>query len=334
MSSRVVKQAGGVVFRLTSVGPEILLVKAKKKDAWIFPKGHVKKKEKRKHAAVREVKEESGVEARIVRKLDPKLRFESGEETVSVRYFLMECLNESESPEGRPKLWLSPEKALTQLHPDAAELLRDALPDLDEETKLRRARPSSISDPDFKALMLAEYGHTADSLLKNEADGERRAAFFITLTGVTAAALAFVHGRETKLDPNASYPVVAGALAVLLVFGYLTFLRVIRRNLASDRYKHALNRIRRSFVNDPNDPRCVFLAFDPFSRDRRSLPSWKSLGRGGWLETVAVIEAMITGALVAALVPKWPLRGILFAAAAFAGWILLLQDAIRRYRHA
>lgn len=332
MSSRIKKQAGGVVFRLTSGVPEILVVKAKKKDVWIFPKGHVNKKEKKKDAAVREVKEESGVEARVLRKLHPKLRFQSDEETVSVRYFLMECTSEGSSPEGRPKKWLAPAEALKQLHPDAAELLRELLPDLEEEAQLKRAKLSQTPDPDFKDLLLAEYGHLADSLLRNEEDGGKRAAFFMTLTGVTGAALTFIQGRDSKVDPNAMSPLVAGALAVLLVFGYLTFLRVIRRNLASDRYKHALNRIRRFFVSDPNDPRCGFLAFDPFVREKRALPTWKSLGCGGWLQTVAVIEAMIAGAMVAALVPYWPAKAVLFGVAGFATWTLLLHDAYRRYR--
>jgi hypothetical protein len=156
----------------------------------------------------------------------------------------------------------------------------------------------------------------------------------MTLTGAVGAASAYVVGRETGLDPNKQYPVVAGALAVVLVFGYLTFLRVVRRNLASDRYKLALNRVRRSFLSDSNDPRSVFLAFDPFVRDRRALPSWKSLGRGGWLQTVAVVESMVAGAFVATLVqlPNWPSKAAVFAGAAITAWVLLLLDAARRYR--
>jgi 8-oxo-dGTP diphosphatase len=344
MFSRIVPQAGGIVFRITSDRPLILLVKAKKNpDQWIFPKGHVEKTEKAKDAAIREVKEESGVEGRVIRELRPMLRFYSGNERVKVRYFLMDCAFDGRSPEGRRKCWLSVDEALDELPPDAARLLASALPDLDEETNLQRAAERATAD--CEKLFLAEYSHVADSLLKNEADGERRAAFFMTVTGAAAGVLTFFAGRGSDgLKIVDAVPLIGGALAVLFVFGYLTFLRVVERNLASDRYKFALNRIRRTFLTGRDDPRRPFLPFDPFARDKRPPPSWNSLGRGGWLHTLAFVESVIAGAFAALLIwgvsrhfncpchCHWPWAAAWAAlVVGFATWSLLLWDACRRY---
>jgi 8-oxo-dGTP pyrophosphatase MutT (NUDIX family) len=333
MFSRLVPQAGGIVFRVTSGRPLILLVKAKKNPGqWIFPKGHIEKGENAEEVAIREVREESGVEARIVRELRPMLRFRSGEERVGVRYFLMEFIGEAASRE-REKSWVSSNDALDKLHPDAARLLWAALYDLEEETGCER------STPDCEKLFLAEYSHIADSLLKNEADGERRAAFFMTVAGAAAGVLTFLAGRgPDALKIREAAPLIAAALAVLFAFGYLTFLRVVERNLASDRYKLALNRIRRTFLSGRDDPRRPFLAFDPFAPIKRPRPSWKSFGRGGWLHTIAFVESVIAGGFAALVISRLdsplPMRwvaGSIALVCGFTTWSLLLWDARRRY---
>ncbi len=60
----MVISAGGVVISDTKV---LLLLNNKGK--WVLPKGHVEENESLRSAAVREVREESGVEARIQKKL-------------------------------------------------------------------------------------------------------------------------------------------------------------------------------------------------------------------------------------------------------------------------
>lgn len=104
--------AGGIVYkRIQDSGSKIqllwLLRRPKpNKDyrgnlGWSFPKGWVDGGEKLEEAAVREVREEGGVEAKIVRKLPTiKIFFKNKGETVMkfITYFVMEW--EKDIPEG------------------------------------------------------------------------------------------------------------------------------------------------------------------------------------------------------------------------------------------
>lgn len=65
----VVKQvsAGGVVYRIAGTsGPEVALVKVGPKGRWQLPKGIVDDGEAPEETAIREVREEAGVDARLV----------------------------------------------------------------------------------------------------------------------------------------------------------------------------------------------------------------------------------------------------------------------------
>ena len=60
------KQAGAIVVRAGKTGPRILLVTARRNpNNWIFPKGHVESGETLKKAAVREAREEAGLDVRL-----------------------------------------------------------------------------------------------------------------------------------------------------------------------------------------------------------------------------------------------------------------------------
>ena len=62
--------AGGVVFRPSKNGGwEIVAVQRARHGDWSLPKGHIEEGETRKQAAVREVKEESGIDVRVVHPL-------------------------------------------------------------------------------------------------------------------------------------------------------------------------------------------------------------------------------------------------------------------------
>jgi 8-oxo-dGTP pyrophosphatase MutT (NUDIX family) len=69
MSSKDVKSeysAGGVVYRRNMGGYDIVVVQRARHDDWSLPKGHIEAGETLEQAALREVKEETGLDARIV----------------------------------------------------------------------------------------------------------------------------------------------------------------------------------------------------------------------------------------------------------------------------
>jgi 8-oxo-dGTP pyrophosphatase MutT (NUDIX family) len=124
--------AGGVVFRQGPRGRQWLLVKPKDKNRWQLPKGLLDPGESTAEAALREVKEEGGVEVELIDKVDtiriffhwpPKAKLQPGETQdkviKTIAYFLMEAVGETESGLDKNEIdeviWLSFEKARARL---------------------------------------------------------------------------------------------------------------------------------------------------------------------------------------------------------------------------
>lgn len=88
--------SGGVVYRRTETGYEFVAVQRARHGDWSLPKGHIEKGESKEEAALREVKEETGIEARIVGDLREVVYFykrpKQGLTRKSVYYYLMEAL--------------------------------------------------------------------------------------------------------------------------------------------------------------------------------------------------------------------------------------------------
>lgn len=82
--------AGGVVYKKEDDGLKILLIR--NKDRYGFPKGNVERTEKKEDAAVREVKEETGIDAQIEEYLgNVEYWYRSSVDTIHkfVYYYLM-----------------------------------------------------------------------------------------------------------------------------------------------------------------------------------------------------------------------------------------------------
>ena len=94
MRARTAAAAGGVVLRAAEHGWEVLLVGRTNDSSWVFPKGTPSSGETREDTARREVREETGLDVRIVRPLgDMEYWFAAGGERVHklVTFFLMEA---------------------------------------------------------------------------------------------------------------------------------------------------------------------------------------------------------------------------------------------------
>lgn len=116
--------AGGIVFKGTGKTKKYLLVKTKKPPyVWVFPKGHIEAGETSDEAAIREVKEETGVWAKISEQIGTS-QFVLDKEMVKVDFFLMESLEVGDSPEGRSRKWLLLDDAIKALeHKENKRLL-------------------------------------------------------------------------------------------------------------------------------------------------------------------------------------------------------------------
>ena len=123
------KQAGAIVVRAGKSEPRILLVTARRNpDNWIFPKGHVESGESLKAAALREAREEAGVEGKIVGAAG-KMLFEFGDNTYRVYYFVVQTADVGKEREGRRLRWLKYKQALRRLtYDETRDLLREAWP--------------------------------------------------------------------------------------------------------------------------------------------------------------------------------------------------------------
>jgi len=112
---RKITHAGGVVFRPTREGPRYLLVEASAtRDRWVFPKGRVEDGESGASAALREVGEEAGVRARLVRRLGPVEQKKEGE-WIRIAYFLMAYAGRTKPLDRRRVRWLAFDAAIQAL---------------------------------------------------------------------------------------------------------------------------------------------------------------------------------------------------------------------------
>jgi 8-oxo-dGTP pyrophosphatase MutT (NUDIX family) len=138
--------AGGVVFKHTLLGKKVkyLLVQAKKDpECWVLPKGHIEPSEDALHCAVREVREETGVWARILvrKKAGQKekqqvclgtVEYTWEKEFVRCKFYLMKKEGSAIRHERRKRVWLALEEAISEAtHHDHKQLLRRAVNNLD-----------------------------------------------------------------------------------------------------------------------------------------------------------------------------------------------------------
>ena len=104
--------AGGIVYREVDGRVLVLVTQSSAHDGWIFPKGHLEHGETSSDAALREVKEETGIDARIVARVGAiRYVFRAKERQIAktALFYLMEYVAgeaSDESPEVRAVVWV------------------------------------------------------------------------------------------------------------------------------------------------------------------------------------------------------------------------------------
>jgi len=132
--------AGAILFRDTRDEREYLLLKSRPGD-WEFPKGGIEGEEELQQTAIREVKEEAGIEEfRLVDgfRRDYDYVFEAGGDTIhkTVHLFIAESFETSAelSEEHRDHQWRDYDQAVNTITQDGPrEILEDAHEFIDEE---------------------------------------------------------------------------------------------------------------------------------------------------------------------------------------------------------
>lgn len=144
--------------------------------------------------------------------------------------------------------------------------------------------------PDF---LLHEFDHVGAALLHNEDAGERRVQFFLAVATAVFGLIGLAFRAENEPIAQTArewaLPISIGLVA-LLIFGLATLLRIIERNVATDRYKYALRALRRRFVSSDLASAHPAAFFEPYTEPKQRR-AWSS--KGGWLEVVALLNASI-----------------------------------------
>ncbi|HMD36393.1 MAG TPA: NUDIX domain-containing protein [Vicinamibacterales bacterium] len=123
-ANRSLTHAGGVVLR----DGRVLLVRAKPvPHDWVLPKGHIEPGETPQETAVREVREEAGVDATADREVGV-LEFESPKSgRVRSVYFLMRYVRDVRADDDREVRWCAIDEAVELIRfENARELIRTA----------------------------------------------------------------------------------------------------------------------------------------------------------------------------------------------------------------
>lgn len=171
-------------------------------------------------------------------------------------------------------------------------------------------------------FLVAEYGHLTEMFRWNEETGERRVSLILVLMTVVSAAAGVV--ADSVDVPNATkLRTMAVAIFSLALLGLVTLARLVRRNVATDEYRFALDMIRKMIVDFVGEP---FVGYHPFPIGAREYdrPLKRHLGLTLLMSTINSI--LLAAGTVLAIVPGWDVGlvlGVLTLVSTWAAQIIL-----------
>jgi 8-oxo-dGTP pyrophosphatase MutT (NUDIX family) len=161
--------------------------------------------------------------------------------------------------------------------------------------------PLEHPSPDAKEFLLEEYRSLSKALEVNEEIGETRVNWLIGIVTAVLGGVVAILAADKPTVPEAARQLIAmGFLLGLLIVGYITLRRILKRNAKTDGFKKDLRRIRDIF-RDYYDPNRVLIGYQGFAAGPR--PRTKKAGRkyGGLADLVSALNSLIIAALVGAI---------------------------------
>jgi hypothetical protein len=137
-------------------------------------------------------------------------------------------------------------------------------------------------------LLIADLEHFGESLWRNEEHGEKILNFFVVLVTAVCSGLVALMTANSRPEADAFKGIAADALLVLLVMGFLTWLRMLRRNVVTDEHKRTLGKIRATYA-----ALCPGLVGYEVPVKQKAI-----LWSCGYAETVGVVEGMLSVAFL------------------------------------
>lgn len=126
MVTNLLTHAGCVVFRDDQEDLHYLVISSSTNEHWVLPKGHIDSGESPEEAALRELKEETGVLGETIKSLSIQ-RFKKFGKKVIVQYYLIRMTDSKPPMENRQLRWEKKESALELLSfTEAKNAIRDA----------------------------------------------------------------------------------------------------------------------------------------------------------------------------------------------------------------
>lgn len=112
--------AGGVVYKREGKDLKILLISIKQGKVWALPKGLVEKNETPQQAALREIREETGIDGKIIDELGEVsywFYLEGEKYFKTIKYYLVEYINGQITPQWEidNAEWFKADEALNKL---------------------------------------------------------------------------------------------------------------------------------------------------------------------------------------------------------------------------